>query len=91
VTLRPDTEELEEMPTITEAQADDLKIDTGTERYWLSRGDTLDGEPFENTVTIEELRAGRWEEVERYDGDDPEGPRLYPSESSGTGWNLEDD
>ena len=30
-------------------------------------------------------------EVERYDGDDPEGPRLYPSESSGTGWTLEDD
>lgn len=34
-----DKHTLRQMPTLCEAQADDLKVDTGTIRIWLSRID----------------------------------------------------
>jgi hypothetical protein len=58
--------ELEAMPTITQGQADDLKIDNGDERVWLSRCTTEDGEPYDNRVTIERLIDGSWQEVEYF-------------------------
>lgn len=59
-------DELEAMPTLTQGQADDLKIDNGAERVWLSRCGVEDGEPWDNKVTIERLVDGRWVEVEWY-------------------------
>lgn len=49
---------LESLPTIAQGQADDLKIDTGSMRVWLSRCTMADGEPFDNKVTIEHLKEG---------------------------------
>lgn len=58
-------DELEELPTITEGQADDLKIDNGDgERVWLSRCTAADGEPWDNKVTVETYINGSWIETE---------------------------
>ena len=43
---------LEKMPTLCKGQADDLKIDIGTKRVWVSR---VDG-----SVSVEELKDGKW-------------------------------
>ena len=59
--------ELEAMPTLTVGQADDLKIDSGTIRIWLSRCTVEDGEPCNNKVTIEEYDGNQWEEVGWYE------------------------
>ena len=59
---------LSEMETISTAQADDLKLDTGNFRYWLSRCTVADGEPYDNKVTIEELIDGRWIKHSHYQG-----------------------
>jgi hypothetical protein len=58
--------ELESLPTLSVGQADNLKVDSGRTRVWLSRCTVEDGEPFDNAVTVEELRDGRWVEVDRY-------------------------
>lgn len=57
-------DELEKLPTISEGYTCDLKIESDTERIWLARTGILDGEPFNNKVTIERLIDGRWIEVE---------------------------
>ena len=57
-------EDLEAMPTLCVGQADDLKIDTGTRRVWLSRMTIEDGMPYDNQVSVEKLIDGRWVEVE---------------------------
>jgi len=66
-------EELEEEETISEGQADDLKIEKevyGTKtRIWLSRCDIYDGEPFNNKVTVEKYIDGRWIEVAIYEAE----------------------
>ena len=53
-------DELEGNPTLCVGQADNLKIDTGTLRVWLSRCTVEDGEPYNNKVTIERLHNGSW-------------------------------
>jgi len=58
--------ELEAMPTLATGQADDLKVDTGAKRVWLSRCTIEDGEPFNNKVTVERLQDGRWVTDEEY-------------------------
>lgn len=68
--------ELENLPTISEGQADDLKIETKNIRIWLSRLTKEDGQPYDNEVTIEEYRnyfdkkhnqfSARWETIKRY-------------------------
>lgn len=63
------TEELELLPVSHQGQADDCHIDSGDVRVWLSRTGVDDGEPFENTVTVERLQGGAWVEVAKYDGD----------------------
>ena len=70
------TRDIENLPTLSEGQADDLKVETtlgdGTPaRVWLSRCGVADGEPWENTVSLETRSEGRWETVLRWNGDDP--------------------
>ena len=66
------TAELEALPVLCQGQADDLRIEWGGVRYWLSRTGVADGEPYDNTVTIETYNAttGRWTTWDIYDGDD---------------------
>lgn len=51
---------LQAAETLIVGQADDLKFDLGDVRVWLSRCTVEDGEPYDNKVTIEVIRAGRW-------------------------------
>ena len=60
--------ELEAMPTIHVGHFDDLKLDTGWMRVWLSRCGLEDGAPYRKGVTIEILRDGRWETAREYEG-----------------------
>ena len=66
--MRYDATDLEAMPTLSTGQSDNLKVDDGTERVWLSRCTVADGEPYNNRITHEHLRNGRWEEGESYPG-----------------------
>lgn len=61
-------EELEAMPTISQGWTDDLKIDTGNMRVWLSRLGVEDGEDFPNAVTVERFDGDRWDTTEHYAG-----------------------
>lgn len=70
-TDRYTTDELEDLPVLSQGQADDLHIEEDGLRVWLSRTGRADGEPFDNTVTHEELIDGRWVITEIYNGDDP--------------------
>ncbi len=58
--------ELKALQTLSVGQADDLKVDTGNTRVWLSRCTVADGEPYDNKVSVEEYRNGRWETAEEY-------------------------
>lgn len=61
-------DELEALPTLSQGQADDLKVDDGDGiRIWLSRVGIADGERCDNLVTIEEYRDRRWVEVGWYE------------------------
>lgn len=60
--------ELDALTTLCVSQADDLKVDAGDTRVWLSRCSAADGEPFDNKVTVERLTNGRWETVSEYPG-----------------------
>jgi hypothetical protein len=60
-------DELEDLPTLHQGQADDCKIETvnadgrPVERVWLSRCGVEDGEPWDNKVTVERLdERFRW-------------------------------
>ena len=57
---------LEDLPTLCTARADNLKIDTGSMRVWLCRCGIADGMPYDNQVTIEHLKGGRWVETAIY-------------------------
>jgi len=57
-------QELEAFPTISRAQCDDLKIETPTERVWLSRMTPDDGEIFQ--IHHESLIDGRWVVTSEY-------------------------
>ncbi len=58
---------LENLPTLCTGQADNLKIDTGKVRVWLSRCGIEDGEPYNNKVSVEVLKNGRWENYTEYE------------------------
>lgn len=59
--------DLKALPTLSVGQADDLKIDTGNRRVWLSRCTVEDGEPCNNKVTIEEYDGDLWTEIGWYE------------------------
>ena len=59
------------LPTLQAGHCSDLKVDDGRYRVWLSRMDMTDGEPYDNTVYVEELHRGAWQELGHYDGDNP--------------------
>ena len=59
-------DDLEALPTLAVGQADNLKIDDGDTRVWLSRCTVDDGEPYDNKVTIERLIDGCWVEADIY-------------------------
>ena len=58
-------EGLMSLPTLSVSQADDLKVDDGKNRVWLSRCGVDDGAPCDNEVTYERLVNGRWEIVKQ--------------------------
>lgn len=66
--MRYSASELESMPTLSQGWTDDLKIQTTTKKVWLARVGVEDGMPFNDGVTVETLRNGRWEETEYYAG-----------------------
>ena len=55
-------EELEAMPTISTGWTDDLKVDTGRMRIWVSRLTVEDGVSEDHEITIEQFDpvSGRW-------------------------------
>lgn len=59
-------EELRAMPTLSKSQADNLKVDDGKHRVWLSRMRVEDGMPYNNQVTVEENKNGTWVIVRTY-------------------------
>ena len=60
--------ELEGLKTIMQGQADDLKIEDGNIRVWLSRMTIEDGMPYNNQVTVEKLdENGSWNTIEEYE------------------------
>lgn len=72
-TDRPTAEELSQLPVTCRSQADNLHYEDEEEdgtpiRFWLSRCGVADGEPYENTVTIEVYDGDRWDTYVRYDG-----------------------
>jgi len=62
------THVLDDMETMSTAQTCDLKIDRNGFRVWQSRCGLEDGEPFAETVYLEEEWDGRWRDVGYYDG-----------------------
>lgn len=58
--------DIEKIATIHQGHTDDLKIDTGTMRVWLSRLTIDDGMPYNNQVTVELLQNGSWITIEEY-------------------------
>ncbi len=60
--------ELEELKTISQGQADDLKIEDGNMRVCLSRMTIEDGMPYNNQVTVEKLdENGSWNTIKEYE------------------------
>ena len=67
--LRYSAKDLRAMPTLAVGQADDLKVDDGEVRVWLSRCGPEDGEPYRNKVSVESLLPpGRWIVTHTYRG-----------------------
>ncbi len=50
--------ELEALPTLSQGQTDDLKVESENKRVWLSRMTIEDGQPYNNMVTVEILKSG---------------------------------
>ncbi len=89
----PHIDELLDLPTLAEGQADDLKLDVAgwhvgqaeydDVRYWTARCSIGDGEPFARTVHVEASVDGCWVDILSYDGDNPDDPesRIYKEEA----------
>ena len=60
-------EELEDMETLQEGYADDLKLEEDGYRVWLSRVGIKDGMTYNNMVTVEELQNGSWVTIYEYE------------------------
>ena len=57
-------EELQAMPTLCQGQTDDLKVDDGNNRVWLSRMTLADGEIYQ--IHHEECIGSQWVIVSEY-------------------------
>lgn len=66
--MNPTADDLRELPTLSVSQADDLKLDDGTYRYWLCRCGVEDGMPYDDAITVEKLIDGRWVTIDQYPG-----------------------
>ena len=60
-------DELETMPTKHQGHTDDLKIEYGNKRVWLSRMTIADGMPYDNQVTVEYYKNGVWGTTQEYE------------------------
>ena len=64
--------ELEDEPTLSQGQTDDLKLETQIDgtyvRVWLARTGVEDGEPYDNRISVETLQDGSWRVVHEYPG-----------------------
>ena len=64
-------EELTAIPTMSIGHMDDLKIETKTQRVWISRMTIEDGQPYNNMVTVERLEyinnVPRWQTYKTYE------------------------
>jgi hypothetical protein len=60
--------QLHAMPTIKTGHFDNLKIQTEDEQVWLSRTGVADGEAYDNKITVQWLREGKWVKVHEYPG-----------------------
>lgn len=58
--------EIKALPTIRSSHFDNLKIDTGSDRIWISRMTIQDGMPYNNQITHEKLIRGNWKIVDQY-------------------------
>lgn len=61
-------EQLRRMPTISTGQADDLKVESDCERVWICRCGVTDGMPYDDAVSVENLKDGKWIETDLYRG-----------------------
>lgn len=61
-------DELRDLPTLAQGQADDLKVHDGHIKVWLSRMTVEDGMPYNDQITVEHLIGGRWITVDEYAG-----------------------
>lgn len=63
--------QLEEIPTITQGQTDDLKLEELETRVWLSRMTIEDGQPYNNQVTVEQVKyingVPTWKTIKQYE------------------------
>jgi hypothetical protein len=60
--------QLRKLPTISQGQFSNLKIDDGKHRIWLSRMTKADGMPYNNAIEVEALLDGVWTSVAQYLG-----------------------
>jgi hypothetical protein len=60
--------QLKKLPTISQGQFSNLKLDDGKHRIWLSRMTQADGMPYNNAIEVEALLDGRWTSVAKYPG-----------------------
>jgi len=66
--MRYTAQNLRTLPTLAVGQSCDLKIETATERVWLSRCGIADGEPYPDRVSVEMRDRGQWVIAETYRG-----------------------
>ncbi|HEX9804270.1 MAG TPA: hypothetical protein VGA67_01170 [Candidatus Dojkabacteria bacterium] len=66
--MKYSAEYLESLPTISTGHFDNLKIDTGVKRVWLSRMTIEDGMPYNNGIIVERLIDGIWKTIAEYQG-----------------------
>lgn len=63
--------QLNAMPTLEQGHTDDLKLDELETRVWLSRMTIEDGQPYNNQVTIEQVKYSngqpKWKTIKQYE------------------------
>jgi len=62
------TNDLQDLPTLSTGQVDNLKVQTEDTRVWLCRSGKADGMPYDNQISIERLVDGRWITTDTYPG-----------------------